>query len=206
MKCAYALLLVIAISAIIITAVPVSAEIAETEGEAFFEDIDGIHVEFPYGRISYHGVLVFTATSDKYDLYASSIWFFGMGSDNKPDYSDNLIYIEHRKSEPGRMVAYEVHNIRTDFEIAFADMKLITTALPTGSNPYENPNPDDDSNSGSGTTPGGPIYNYTEPRAIDPTQLVMSLAVVFAAALLIFSVYNLRILDAALRKAGEKAK
>ncbi|MDR2846462.1 MAG: hypothetical protein LBV63_04180 [Candidatus Methanoplasma sp.] len=194
MRYVFAVLFVIAVSAGSISAsVPVSAA---SGYEAFFDDDEDIQVTFPYGsKVDGSGILVFKARSDKYDLHASSIYFLKADSGKVPDPSDRLMYSYNDNSGPGRTVTYTIHNIRESFKIEFAELVL---APEDGWSDKDYEEPEQGAEDGPET-----VYKTPEDNG---ALAIMSLVVATAAALLVFSAYNLSIVSTALDRARGNSK
>jgi hypothetical protein len=198
MRYAYAVLLVILVS---VGGISAAASVsAAPPYEVFFDDDEDIKVTFPNGNtVDESGTLVFKARSDKYDLQASSIYFFKADSGKVPDFSDMITYLssEIKEKEHGRTVTYTIHNIRESFKIDFTDLVLAPEGVwPEDDIEDENVEPE----------PEDLPKTVNKMSEDDDTLILMSLAVVIAAALLVFSAYNLSIVNAALKKAGGKTK
>ena len=158
------------LSAALLLAIPASAVSADTV-KIYYQDVQGIQVDFPNGRsVEEGGELIIVTSSNIYDMERSGIMFYERGPDGKPDMTTSVTP-NHSSSSEGNVVTHIFSNLTQNIEMHFTELKTLETPGTGGG----------DSGGGSG---GGSGSGYVLDLDIGPAVIVAIVAAILSAAML----------------------
>ncbi|MCL2295690.1 MAG: hypothetical protein FWC29_01230 [Methanomassiliicoccaceae archaeon] len=98
--------------------------------KVYYQDVQGIQVDFPNGKdIKRGGELIIVTSSDIYDMERSGIMFYECGPDGKPDMT-TTVTPDHYSISEGNVVTHVFRNLTTDIEMSFTELKELGTKKP----------------------------------------------------------------------------
>jgi len=125
-----AVLVLAAISAAILLTTPASVVSADAV-RVFYQDVQGIHVDFPNGRAIEDGrELIIVTSSYIYDMERSGIMFYEHGSDGKADLTTSVTPDHYSVSE-GNVVTHVFVNLTKDIDMHFTELKRLESGAVT---------------------------------------------------------------------------
>jgi len=124
MKAVVIPLMVILMSLLLFTA----SESDAAEGpRVFYDNEHGITVNFATAgtHVTEDGELLFTASSNKYDMRKTGVSFFACGEDGVSDRSDPRTFTHEPLSFNGNTVTYKIKGVNENILLAFTDPILL---------------------------------------------------------------------------------
>ena len=120
------ILILATVSAVVLFTAPALSAAGDTV-KVYYQDVQGIRVDFPNGKeIEKGGELIIITSSDIYDMERSGIMFFECGPGGTPDRTTSITPNHHSVSE-GNTVTHTFSNLNIDIEMDFTELKELAT-------------------------------------------------------------------------------